>query len=72
MQRRGVVWELLDADAGKSELDRGTSLMRKRLLLGPYSRAVPRALWWSRGGGFLVMSGDPLQDAASLALASKG
>jgi len=29
----------------------GTSLIRKRLLLGPYSRPVPRALWWSWGGG---------------------
>ena len=26
---------------------RGASLIRKRLLLGPYSRAMPRALWWS-------------------------
>ena len=26
---------------------RGTSLMRKHLPLGPYSRTMPRALWWS-------------------------
>ena len=26
---------------------RGTSLMRNRCPLGPYSRAMPRALWWS-------------------------
>ena len=26
---------------------RGTSLIRKRLLLGPYSRPLPRALRWS-------------------------
>ena len=26
---------------------RGTSLIRKRLPLGPYSRPMPRALWWS-------------------------
>ena len=26
---------------------RGTSLIRKTLLLGPYSRTVPRVLWWS-------------------------
>jgi len=29
----------------------GTSLIRNRLPLGPYSRPLPRALWWSRGGG---------------------
>ena len=26
---------------------RGTSLIRKRHPIGPYSRPVPRALWWS-------------------------
>ena len=26
---------------------RSTSLMRNAPLLGPYSRATPRALWWS-------------------------
>ena len=26
---------------------RGTSLMRKRTPLGPYSRTMPRGLWWS-------------------------
>ena len=26
---------------------RGTSLMKERLLLGPFGRAMPRALWWS-------------------------
>ena len=26
---------------------RGTSLMRQRLPLGPYSSPMPRALWWS-------------------------
>ena len=26
---------------------RGTSLIRKRLPLGPYSRHVTRTLWWS-------------------------
>ncbi|KAJ1493853.1 hypothetical protein T484DRAFT_2652725 [Baffinella frigidus] len=30
---------------------RGTSLIRKRPPPGPYSRAMPRALWSSRGGG---------------------
>ena len=26
---------------------RGTSLIRNVLLLGPYSRTIPRVLWWS-------------------------
>ena len=29
---------------------RGTSLIRNRIPLGPYSRAMPRALPWSYGG----------------------
>ena len=33
---------------------RGNSLVRKRRPLGPYSRPMPRTLWWSNGGeGFL-------------------
>jgi len=35
---------------------RGTSLMRERSPLGPYSMHMPRALWWSYGGGCLLMS----------------
>ena len=30
---------------------RGTSLIRKHPTLGPYSRPMPRALWWALGGG---------------------
>ena len=30
---------------------RGTSLIRNTLLLGPFSRTLPRVLWWSLGGG---------------------
>jgi len=30
---------------------RGTSLTRERIPLGPYSRHMPRALWWSYGRG---------------------
>ena len=30
---------------------RGTSLIRNRPRLGPYSRTMPKALWWSKGGG---------------------
>ena len=26
---------------------RGTSLIRNRVPLGPYSRTMPRLLWWS-------------------------
>jgi len=39
---------------------RGTSLIRNSLSLGPYSRTVPRALWWSEGGGRFLMSEVPL------------
>jgi len=31
----------------------GTSLMRNRTPLGPYSGTMPRTLWWSLGGGAL-------------------
>jgi hypothetical protein len=40
--------------------DRGTSLMKNNPSLGPYSRLMPRALWWSQGGGGGVMSEVPL------------
>jgi len=39
---------------------RGTSLIRNRTHLGPYSRPMPRALWWSLGGGRFLMSEVPL------------
>jgi len=35
---------------------RGTSLIRSNLTLGPYSATMPRALWWSGGGGLFLMS----------------
>ena len=54
IQGGGLEWEILEADAGTSETYRGTSTIRMRLLLGPYSGAVHRALWWSRGGAFLL------------------
>ena len=39
---------------------RGTSLTRKRAPPGPYSRTVPRALWWSwEGGGSFLCAMDP-------------
>ena len=30
---------------------KGTSLIRNNPCLAPYSRLMPRALWWSQGGG---------------------
>ena len=42
----------LSGEVGYFEvLYRGTSRIRKRLLLRPYSRTIHRALWWSLGGG---------------------
>ena len=39
----------------------GTSLIRNIAPLGPYSKAMSRALWWpSRGGGLFLMSEVPL------------
>ena len=35
---------------------RGTSLIRSRLPLGPYSINIPRALWCSSGGELFLMS----------------
>ena len=37
--------------AEESVCYRVTSLIRNCLLLGPYSRTMPRVLWWSWGGG---------------------
>ena len=39
---------------------RGTSLIRNSAPLGHYSRSLPRALWWSKGGGVFLMSEVPL------------
>ena len=33
-----------------------TSLIRNTPLLGPYSRTMPRALWWSLEGGLFILS----------------
>ena len=38
----------------------GTSLIRQRLPLGPYSRHIPRVLWGSKRGGLCLMSEVPL------------
>jgi hypothetical protein len=34
----------------------GTSLIRESAPLGPGSRTMPRALWWSWGGALFLMS----------------
>jgi hypothetical protein len=39
---------------------RGTSLIRNCFLLGPYSKPMPRAPWWSYGKGQFLMSKVPL------------
>ena len=39
---------------------RGTSLIRNRPTLAPYSRLMSRALWWSQGGWRFLMSEVPL------------
>ena len=35
---------------------RSTSLRRNSISLGPYSRPMPRPLWWSKGGGLFLMA----------------
>ena len=45
---------------------RGTSLIRNSAPLGPYSRPMPRALWWSYGGVGAFMSEVPLHPEADL------
>ena len=42
------------------EAYRVTSLIRNIPLLGPYSRTIPRVLWWSGGGGLFLMGEVPL------------
>ena len=43
---------------------RGTSLISNCNLLGPYSRTVPRVLWWPWGGVLFLMSEVPLYAGA--------
>ena len=51
-------------DASSEEIPqdvyRGTSLIRNGAPLGPYSRNVPRALWWSQGGALFLMCEVPM------------
>ena len=53
--------EAAEAFAQKVRLRcRGTSLIRNTPPLGSYSKTLPRALWWPKGGMLLFMSGVPL------------
>jgi len=45
---------------------RCTSLIRNSAPLEPYSRNMPRTLWWSWGGGLFLMSEVPLYNLASV------
>ena len=65
--RKHVYWSSLKTEASfLSESDiaiseyRGTSLIRNSLLLGPYTRTMPRALRWSYGGGGSYERGTPV------------
>ena len=42
----GVEMNRLGVKIGRLAIQQG-ALIRNRLLLGPYRRAMPRALWWS-------------------------
>ena len=44
----------------KTYLDRGTSLTRNTPFVGPFSRTIPRVMWWSQGRGLFLMSEAPL------------
>ena len=48
------------APPDRSVCYRGTSLIRNRPTLAPYSRFMSRALWWSLGGWLVLMSEVPL------------
>ena len=39
---------------------RSTSPIRNRHPLEPYSRTMPRAIWWPWGGGLFLMSEVPM------------
>ena len=45
-QRSFLVW-LTPSGSENMRMYRGTSLIRNTPLLGPYSRTIPRVLWWS-------------------------
>ena len=45
--KSGNFWCGDDQSTRVRQIDRGNSLIRNSASLGPYSRAMPRALWWS-------------------------
>ena len=49
-----------------ADVYRGTSLIRNSAPPVPYSRNMPRALWWSLGGWLFLMSEVPLYASACL------
>ena len=51
---------------------RGTSLIGNIPLVGPYSRTIPRVLWWSLGGQLFLTSEVPLQCDIVLVLSLGG
>jgi len=53
-------WQLKTLLAFPGKPYRGTSLIRNTPLLGPYSRTIPKVIWWSWGGGLFLMSEVPL------------
>ena len=54
---RGARWEPPTCALAPN---RGISIIRNSAPLAPYSRTMPRALWWSSGGGLFHMSDVPL------------
>jgi hypothetical protein len=52
--------KMTPASTSSRQIDRGTSLIRNSDELGPCSRTVPKALWWSWGGWRFLMSEVPL------------
>ena len=55
---RDLCWSLVAAEHAQAPY-RGTSLITNNAPLGPYSRNMPRALCWSKGGGLFPMSKVP-------------
>ena len=56
----------------KPHTHRGTSFIITIASLGPYSRSMPRAIWWSEGGLPFLMSEVPLQSEHRWTRAARG
>ena len=63
---KGMVGHGEGAEDGFRVRYRGTSLISNSPPLGPYSRTMPRALWWSWGGGVFLMNEVPLHGTQRL------